>query len=94
MFHSLNNALQRQIDPPKWRVTHFRNPHVNLDGRRFAVTRSLTPLCIGEIETPDRSALLPGDDASRQQCWPRSGNTQHCPSRWNTVAIRGMVDLR
>ena len=43
MSHPLNNALQRQIDPPKWRVTHFRNPHVNLDGRRFAVARFLTP---------------------------------------------------
>jgi len=63
MSHPLNNALQRQIDPPKWRVTHFRNPHVNLDGRRFAVTRSLTPLCIGKIETPDRSTLLAVDDA-------------------------------
>ena len=28
MSHPLNNALQRQIDPPKWCVTHFRNPHV------------------------------------------------------------------
>ena len=55
MSHSLNNALQRQIDPPKWRVTHFRNPYVNLDGRRFAVTCSLTPLCIGKIETLDRN---------------------------------------
>ena len=52
MSHPLNNALQRQIDPQKWRVTHFRNPHVNLDGRRFAVTRFLTPLCIGKIAAP------------------------------------------
>lgn len=63
MSHPLNNALQRQIDPPKWLVTNFRNPHVNLDGRRFAITRSLTPLCIGKIETPDRSTLLAGDNA-------------------------------
>jgi len=70
MSHSLNNALQRQIDPPKWRVTHFRNPHVNLDGRRFAVTRSLTPLCMGKIETPDRSTLLPGDDACANNAGP------------------------
>ena len=27
MSYPLNNALQRQIDPPKRRVTHFRNPH-------------------------------------------------------------------
>ena len=70
MSHPLNNALQRQIDPPKWRVTHFRNPHVNLDGRRFAVTRSLTPLCIGKIETPDRSTLLAGDDACANNAGP------------------------
>ena len=70
MSHSLNNALQRQIDPPKWRVTHFRNPHANLDGRRFAVTRSLTPLCMGKIEMPDRSALLPGDDACANNAGP------------------------
>ena len=70
MSHCLNNALQRQINPPKWRVTHFRNPHVNLDGRRFAVTRSLTPLCMGKIETPDRRALLPGDDASANNAGP------------------------
>ena len=63
MSHPLNNALQRQIDPPKWLVTNLRNPNVNLDGDCFAVTRSLTPLCIGKIETPDRSTLLTGDDA-------------------------------
>ena len=70
MSHPLNNALQRQIDPPKWRVTHFRNPHVNPDGRRFAVTRSLTPLCIGKIETPDRSTLLAVDDACANNAGP------------------------
>ena len=70
MSHSLNNALQRQIDHPKWRVNHFRNPHVNLDGRRFAVTRSFTPLCMGKFETPDRSALLPGDDAWANNAGP------------------------
>ena len=70
MPHPLDNALQRQIDPPKWRVTHFRNPHVNLDGRRFAVTRSLTPLCIGKIETPDLSTLLAVDDACANNAGP------------------------
>ena len=66
----LNNAFQRQIDPPKWRVPHFRNPHVNLDDHRLAVTRSLTPLCMGKIETPDRSTLLPGDDACANNAGP------------------------
>ena len=70
MSHPLNNALQRQIDPPKWRVTHFRNPHANLDGRRFAVIRSLTPLCIGKIETTDRSTLLAVDDACANNAGP------------------------
>ena len=70
MSHPLNNALQRQIDPPKWRVTHFRNLHVNLVGRRFAVTRSLTPLCIGKMETPDRSTLLAVDDACANNAGP------------------------
>ena len=70
MSYPLNNALQRQIDPPKWRVNHFRKPHVNLDGRRFAVTRSLTPLCIGKIETPDRSTLSAGDDACAKNAGP------------------------
>ena len=27
MSHPLINVLQRQIDPPKWRLTHFRNPN-------------------------------------------------------------------
>ena len=70
MSHYLNNALQRQIEPPKWCVTHGRNPHVNLDGRRCAVTRSVTPLCIGKIETPDRSTLLAGDDACANNAGP------------------------
>ena len=54
---------KRCFTKAKWRVTHFRNPHVNLDGCRFTVTRSLTPLCIGKIETPDRSTLMAVDDA-------------------------------
>ena len=70
MSHPLNNALQRQIDPPKWRVTHFRNPHVNLDGRCFAVIRSLTPLGIGKIETTDGSTLLALDDACANNAGP------------------------
>ena len=70
MSHPLNNALERQIDPPKWRVTHFPNPHVNLDGRRFAVTCSLTPWCIGKIETPDRSTSLAVDDACANNAGP------------------------
>ena len=70
MSHPLNNALQRQFDPPKWRVTRFRNPHVNLDGRRFVVTLSLNPLCLGKIEMPDRSTLLAGDDACANNADP------------------------
>ena len=45
-------------------------PHVNLDGRRFAVTCSLAPLCIGKIETPDRNALLAADDACTNNAGP------------------------
>ena len=45
-------------------------PRVNLDGRRFAVTRSLTPLCIGKIETPDRNALLAADGACANNAGP------------------------
>ena len=51
-------------------MTHFRNPQVNLDARRFAVTRSLTPLCIGKIEMPDRSTWLAGDDACAKNAGP------------------------
>ena len=57
-------------------MTHFRNPHVNLDGRRFEVTRSLIPLCIGKIEMPDRSTLLAGDDA----CANNAGRAMVTPS--------------
>ena len=66
MSHPLNNAYKG-----KWRVTHFRKPHVNLDGRHFAVTRSLTPWCIGKIETPDRSTLLAVDDACANNAGPQ-----------------------
>ena len=75
-------------------MTHFRNPHVNLDGRRFAVTRSLTPLCIGKIETPDRSTLLAGDDA----CAKNAGPAVVTPSNFlfdkTRCPFAGMVDLR
>ena len=43
---------------------------MNLYGRRFAVTRSLTPLCIGKIETPDRNTLSAADDACASNAGP------------------------
>ena len=92
--YPLNNALQRQIDPPKWRVTHFRNPHVNLDGRRFAVTRFLTPLCIGKIETPDRSTLLAGDDACAKNAGPAVVTPSIVLFDKTRCPFAGMVDLR
>ena len=92
--YPLNNALQRQIDPPKWRVTHFRNPHVNLDGRRFAVTRFLTPLCIGKIETPDRSTLLAGDDACAKNASPAVVTPSIVLFDKTRCLFAGMVDLR
>ena len=94
MSHSLNNALQRQIEPPKWRVTHFCNPHVNLDGRCFAVTRSLTPLCIGKIETPDRSTLLAGDDACAKNAGPAVVTPSIVFFDKTRCPFAGMVDLR
>ena len=45
-------------------------PHVNLYGRRFAVTRSLTPLWIGKIETPDRNTLSTANDACASNAGP------------------------
>ena len=87
-------SLQRQIDPPKWRVTHFRNPHVNLDGRRFAVTRSLTPLCIGKIETPGRSTLLAGDDACAKIAGPAVVTPSIVLFDKTRCPLAGMVDLR
>ena len=44
--------------------------HVNLDGYRFAATRSLTPLCIGKIEMPDRNTLLAANDACANNAGP------------------------
>ena len=75
-------------------MTHFRTPHVNLDGRRFAVTRSLIPLCIGKIEMPDRSTLLAGDDAcannaGRAMVTPSIAlvDRTRCPTRHGTLAL-------
>ena len=50
--------------------------HLNLDGRCFAVTCSLTPLCIGKIEMPDCNAFLAADDA----CTNNAGPTVVTPS--------------
>ena len=94
MSYPLNNALERQIDPPKWRVTHFRKPHMNLDGRRFAVTRSLTPMCIGKIETPDRSTLLAGDDACAKNAGPAVVTPSIVFFDKTRCPFAGMVDLR
>ena len=69
MSHPLNNVYKGKLTPQNG-VTHFGNPHVNLDGRRFAVTRSLTPFCIGKIETTDRSTLLAVDDACANNASP------------------------
>ena len=58
---------------------------MNLDGRRFAVTRSVTPLCIGKIETPDRSTLLAVDDACVNNAGPAVEHGAH--SRHGTLAL-------
>ena len=94
MSHPLKNALQRQIDPPKWRMTHFHNPHVNLKGRCFAVTRSLTPLCIGKIETPYRSPLLAGDEACTNNAGPAVVTPSIVLVNRTWCPFMGMVDLR
>ena len=75
-------------------MTHFRKPHVNLDGRRFAVTRSLTPLCIGKIETPDRSTLLAGDDACAKNAGPAVVTPSIVFFDKTRCPFAGMVDLR
>ena len=75
-------------------MAHFRNPHVNLDGRRFAVTRSLTPLCIGKIETPDRSTLLAGDDACAKNAGPAVVTPSIVLFDKTRCPFAGMVDLR
>jgi len=44
--------------------------HVNLYGRRFVVTRFLTPLCVGKIEMPDRNNLSAANDDCASNAGP------------------------
>ena len=44
--------------------------HVNLYGRRFAVTRSITPLCIRKIKMPDSNTLWAANDDCASNAGP------------------------
>ena len=86
MSHPLNNALQRQIDPPTWNGVWL-----------IFVTRMWTLM----VDALRSHAPLPpcASVKSRRRiaapCWRSMmlASTMLAP-QWNTVPIRGMVDLR